>query len=236
MDEQSRVSPKWFQDPGAPQAWYTGSMTSVMELHYTVTKLDGFTLNNNGKTIPFQDNNRIAIGMSPIGEMTNICDPSGRDAFRFLTRLLGVTLYVDLKTDSGYYPSDSGGEYQCLYDDTQNPHSGMGGSFQAILDDLADYIDAPSKEAAVRARFNLQQLKLVAPFFSMDDATEFESRRGNLRRFVEEKAEAPEKADLKKKDRALEDIASMRSIIFNNRHNGSGACRNPILHFQVVSD
>jgi hypothetical protein len=234
MYERSRVSPIWLQDPRARLVWYTGVMTSMMELHYTVTQLDGFSFS--GKTLPFQDNNRIAIGMSPIGEIT-ACDSGGRDAFKALTQLFQVELYVDLRNDDGSYPSDTGGEHpECLYDDSQNPHRRSSGSFQAIFDDLSDYIDHPSKQLAERARVNLEQLQLIVAFLSTNEAMEFENQRGKLRMFVEDTELVQAKSDSLNKEGALGSVALMRSIIFNNRHNGSGACRNPMLQFQVVPD
>jgi hypothetical protein len=77
---------------------------------------------------------------------------------------------------------------------------------------------------------------IAAHGFSAKDSMDFDRSRAGLRMFVENTDQPHAKSEFPDRDQAIVRLARLRIIIGDNRHNGSGACRNPVLVFQVVGN
>ena len=239
VKQEGRAHSTWWDDclgNCGPQP----ARTTQMILHYTVSSLDGFSLGPPAQkpiSLSFQDRHVIKIFMTPKGEMDD-CDSGGRLAFRELVRLFSLTLYVDLraKGDDKYPSDDKMDRWFCLTDDPQNPANNdaqkptykITRSLAGALDDLADYILVPDRKRAEQARADWNQVRRARNLVSGDDKRKkFTDSIVTLDSFLTSlEGEAGNKTQVLPID-ALISLKTARTLI--PFHNGSGACRNPLL-------
>jgi len=217
-----------------------------MIFHYTVTSLDGFSVGPTPQTqtpLKFQDRHIITIFMTAKGEIDD-CDSGGRLAFRELVRLFSLNLYVDLRIKStGPYPSDDPlGPSPCLDSDPQNPANNnakkpedkITRSLAGALEDLANYVLDPHHIPAVQARADWNQVNHARNLVPTEhDRQQFDESMAILNNFLTGIEDAKTATtDSSATISALQNVQMVRKVI--PFHNGSGACRNPLLQLNPV--
>ncbi len=117
---ESKVGMVWWGDcyPTCNGSSTRAPFTTQVILHYITNDSQGFTVNG-GKSLDFEDHNRVEIYMNPKGKMED-CDSGGRLAFREMVRLFSLKLYVDYGDKNNNYPSDDDPQ-DCLGSDPQKP-------------------------------------------------------------------------------------------------------------------
>jgi hypothetical protein len=255
VGQESRVRSRWWDDCRPRQNCGGQPLhTTQVIFHYTVSALEGFSIGPTAQqqtTLSFEDRHVITIFMTPKGEIDQ-CDSVGRLAFHHLVRLFSLNLYVDLRTkivgsnaSTGPYPSDDPpGLSTCLDSDPQNPRNNdpqnptyqVTRSIAAALNDLANYFRNPDQGSAVQARAECNQIHHYRNLVPTDtDRQQFDNSMAILNDILtgtENRQTKNAKLDSVVLIRALDNLEVVRRrIVF---HNGSGACRNPILQVNAV--
>jgi hypothetical protein len=255
VGQESRVRSRWWDDC-RPSQNCEGQPphTTQAIFHYTVNRLDGFSIGPNAQQqtpLFFEDRHVITIFMTPKGEIDQ-CDSVGRLAFHHLVTLFSLNLFVDLRTKlvgsnaaTGPYPSDDPpGPSTCLDSDPQNPRNNdpqnptfrVTRSIAAALDDLANYFRNPDQGSALQARAEWNQIYQYRHLiFKESERQQFDNSMAILKDILTG-TENPQTTNTKPDSavivRALDNLEVVRRrIVF---HNGSGACRNPILQLNPV--
>jgi hypothetical protein len=216
-----------------------GRFVTQMILHYSVTTLDGFYLDT--KKHPFEDQRFIHIFMTPQGKM-DPCDTGGRGAFFALVGLFTLKsakpLYIDLPkpmTQTNYASDDLPGMPNCLDNDPQKPlPPPMAGSLASALSYLRDYILNPKQGNARLARASFNRVYGFRALISTETKSPKETFEDSMRDLDEflKTVQGGKKPRASKQIRALEDLEAATGPI--NRHDGSGACRNPLLPLSAM--
>jgi hypothetical protein len=205
-----------------------------MILHYSVTDLDGFTLDM--KAYDFEDRRFIHIFMTPQGKM-DPCDTDGRRAFGGLIGLFKLKsaepLYIDLRSPNGPYASDDPpNAANCLDNDPQRPgHLSMAGSLTDSISYLEAYLISPAQGAPQRARDSFERIDWFRILLPREQQSIFDTRMNAVNSFLE-KIEKVRTPDPSEQIKAVQDLIVAVTLI--NRHDGSGACRNPLLPLNPI--
>jgi hypothetical protein len=213
--------------------------TNQMILHYGVSSLpDTFEVKSSDedKRLFFRDRNVITIFMTAEGRI-DPCDSDARLAFHRLVGLFSATLYIDLRDTTNKYPSDDPNDTEgCLANDPQNPDNNdpnmpnlrITRSLSGALHDLQSYILTPKKEDADRARANWNQVRRANKFFGPtegDKRKEFDDNMAIVDGYLTD-LEGDRKFSVTPTKALVALVNAGKSIPF---HNGSGACRNPLI-------
>jgi len=246
VGQESRVRSAWWDNCRPNNCGPQRPRTTQMIFHYTVSSLDGFSVGPTPQTqtsLKFQDRHIVTIFMTAKGEIDD-CDSGGRLAFRELVRLFSLNLYVDLRIKStGPYPSDDPpGPSPCLDGDPQNPGNSdaqkpaykITRSLAGALEDLANYVLDPGHSPAVQARADWNQVNHYRNLVTTEhDRQQFDESMANLNNFLTSIENAKKiTADSSATISALQNLEIVRKLI--PFHNGSGACRNPLLQLNPV--
>lgn len=200
-----------------------------MILHYSVTSLDGFILD--ATPYEFEDQRFIHIFMTPQGKM-DPCDTGGRRAFAGLVGLFTLKsaepLYIDLPSPVGPYASDDPqGAPNCLDNDPQKPlPPPIAGSLEDALSYLDGYIVNPEQGEPRLARASFERVYNFRNLLPKEPRHSFEENMETLDIFLKRVQEGS-KPSSKEQIKALQNFEIAKKSI--NRHDGSGACRNPLL-------
>jgi hypothetical protein len=205
-----------------------------MILHYSVTTLDGFFLD--ATRHEFEDQRFIHIFMTPQGKM-DPCDTGGRRAFAGLVGLFTLKsaepLYIDLPSPVGPYASDDPpGAPNCLDNDPQKPvPPPIAGSLEDALSYLDAYIVNPEQGEPRLARACFERVYNFRYLLPKDPRHSFEENMETLDKFLKRVQEGS-KPSSKEQIKALQTFEVAKKSI--NRHDGSGACRNPLLPLSPI--
>jgi hypothetical protein len=226
VGQESKVGTIWWGKcyPACTGSSTRKSFTTQVILHYTTKDSQGFSVD--GTSYYFEDRNRVEIFMNPRGKMDD-CDSGGRLAFRERARLFSLTRYIDYGDANNRYPSDDDPQ-DCLGSDPQNPSNGKVASLEVALERLEDYVMQPASADASQAREAWIQVNHARNLVSKDNKREFERSMASLAEFLK-RAGLREKANI---DSALT-LGALQSLRAVHQsipfHDGSGACRNPVL-------
>jgi hypothetical protein len=233
VGQESKIGSVWWDDcrPNCITSSVRQSHTTQIILHYSVNALQGFTVNKT--KLDFQDRHTVNIFMTPKGEIDD-CDSGARATFKELVALFSLQLYIDLPVSSGHYPSDDDpGTPNCLDSDPQKPANNVAGSLADALERLRDYILEPAPGLASRARAAWNQLNQARNLVPSGDLPTFNENMAGLDQFLRSAEEAKKTTpDSPATMRALLSLKAVSQSI--PRHNGSGACRNPLLKLNPV--
>jgi hypothetical protein len=220
--ERSKVGTVWWKDcyPACSGSSKIGLYTTQVILHYKTKDSQGFNVDHNG--LDFVDHDEFDIFMNPKGAIDD-CDSGGRLAFKELVGLFSLKLYVDLQNSHKNYPSDDDPE-DCLGSDPQNPSNTT--SLELALELLGNYVIQPVPADAAQARTAWAQVNHAHNLVSMDERIQFERSMTKLDEFLKRVEAHNNKVDSSSTAQALKGIRTVRQSIF---HDGSGACRNPLL-------
>ena len=226
ISQESKVGTVWWGDcyPSCKGSSTQAPFTTQVILHYATDGSNGFSVN--GKSLHFEDHNRVEIFMNPKGKMED-CDSGGRLAFRGLVRLFSLKLYVDYGDANNHYPSDDDPE-DCLGSDPQNPSNAMAASLEVALDRLGDYVVQPMPADAAQARADWNQVNHARNLVPDNQRKQFGADMVNLDTFLKKVSNDKKiKIDSSVTVAALQSLRAVHGFI--PFHDGSGACRNPLL-------
>jgi hypothetical protein len=227
---ESRLRYGWWDkcSPTCGSSSMQGNFATQMILHYSVTSLDGFTLNDS--SYGFEDQRFIHIFMTPQTVM-DPCDLPGRRTFYGLVGLFTLKskepLYIDLQ-NNGSYPSDKDLD-GCLDLDPQKPSNQTSvSSLEDALARLKAYIFDPSADRLASARAGLKWVKHYGNMVPKQRQPLFTKNVRLVERFLQEK----ERQSYSRRIEALKNLDVAEKSV--RTHDGSGACLNPMLPLNPI--